>query len=194
MDINFHYYAVKTLAIHAGFDEECAQIIARYSQFVDDFTIYKTMVLDNVPTFARHLAKPYKGKWLFTPVTTGFDSWFEMARLALEQNQRNITIPFHFIPPHTKLNEVKTGDERTAWRVVPAKMDLGHLICGLLTDAKDKFIHAPQATENLMRIGILLHIFADTYAHQNFSGFWDWENYCELTGCRDENGQDITSK
>lgn len=51
------------------------------------------------------------------------------------------------------------------------KMDLGHLICGLLTDAKDKFIHAPQATENLMRIGILLHIFADTYAHQNFSGF-----------------------
>lgn len=87
MDINFHYYAVKTLAIHAGFDEECAQIIARYSQFVDDFTIYKTMVLDNVPTFARHLAKPYKGKWLFTPVTTGFDSWFEMARLALEQNQ-----------------------------------------------------------------------------------------------------------
>lgn len=35
MDINFHYYAVKTLAIHAGFDEECAQIIARYSQFVD---------------------------------------------------------------------------------------------------------------------------------------------------------------
>ena len=24
MDINFHYYAVKTLAIHAGFDEECA--------------------------------------------------------------------------------------------------------------------------------------------------------------------------
>lgn len=193
MDINFHYYAVKTLAVHAGFDEERAQIIAKYSQFVDDFTVYKTMVLDNVPPFAAHLAKRHKGKWLFTPVTTGFDSWFEMARLITEKNQRNITIPFHFIPPHAKLNEVKTGDERTAWRVVPANMNLDHLICRLLNEAMDKFREAPQSTESLMRIGMLLHIFADTYAHQNFSGFWNWENHCKLTSCYDENRNDITS-
>jgi hypothetical protein len=37
MDINFHYFAVKTLALHAGFLEFEAQIIAEYSQYVDDY-------------------------------------------------------------------------------------------------------------------------------------------------------------
>lgn len=193
MDLNFHYYAVKTLAVRAGFPEREGQIIANYSQFVDDFTIYNKIRLSEVPEFARHLATKHKSEWLFSPVTTGFDSWFEMARLIKEENQKYITVPFHFIPPHTKLNEKKKGDERIVWRVIPAQMDSESLIRSLMLDAQNRFKANPRAPENLIRIGLLIHIFADTYAHQNFSGFWGWENYCQLTKCIDiKTHEDVT--
>ena len=38
MNIDFHYFVIKTLACAAGFSEEDAQTIAYYSQQVDDFT------------------------------------------------------------------------------------------------------------------------------------------------------------
>jgi len=194
MDLNFHYYAVKTLAVRAGFAEEDAQVIANYSQFVDDFTNFFPMFFKDVPAFAQHLGIDFGLFWVFYPVTTGFDKWYDMARLALEKNQRNITVPYHFIPPHTKLNEEKKGDERIAWRVKPARMDSESLIQGLLLKAKDTFKDKPDAKENLIRIGALLHTFADTYAHQNFSGFWGWENYCTLTSVYDNvKKTDITS-
>lgn len=39
MDLNFHYFAVKTIARDAGFCENDAQLIAAYSQFIDDYDI-----------------------------------------------------------------------------------------------------------------------------------------------------------
>lgn len=193
MDLNFHYYAVKTLAIRAGFTEEQGQVIANYSQFVDDFTSFVPIILDDVPDFAQHLATKWGNKWLFTPVTTGFESWFDMARLILEVNQRAITVPFHFIPPHAKLNEKKEGDERTEWRVVAAHMNVDSQIRDLMLEAQRAFIDNPDDKVNLIRIGLLLHIFADTYAHQNFSGFWGWENYCSLEHVYDNSTkEDIT--
>lgn len=194
MDLNFHYYAVKTLAILAGFSEEQGQIIANYSQFVDDFTNYRKMFFSQVPEFAQHLAKKQKLGWLFSPVTTGFESWFDMARLITETNQKNITIPFHFIPPHDKLNEKKEGNDRIAWRVIPAHMNTDSLIRELMLDAQHKFQSNPNTRENLIRIGLLVHIFADTYAHQNFSGFWGWENYCTLTLCCENDYQENLTK
>lgn len=45
-----------------------------------------------------------------------------------------------------------------------------------------------------MRIGMLLHTFADTYAHQNFSGFHGWENFSYLVKVTDNfnHDKDIT--
>lgn len=195
MDLNFHYYAVKTLAFRAGFSEEDAQTIANYSQFVDDYTKFFPMVLDDVPEFAQHLGVKFLGVWIFWPVTTGFDSWVDMLRLVTEEHQKTITVPFHFIPPHTKLNEKITGDNRVAWRVVPAHMSTDSLIRELMLGAKKDFQDNPDNRKvNLMHIGMLLHTFADTYAHQNFSGFWGWENYCKLTRVVDNvTNKDITA-
>ena len=50
----------------------------------------------------------------------------------------------------------------------------------MLLSARDSYFENP-APANLIRIGMLLHTFADTYAHQNFSGFWGWENNAQLT-------------
>ena len=43
MDINFHYYTVKALAVYAGFSEEYSQLIAEYSQFTDDYSLRGTL-------------------------------------------------------------------------------------------------------------------------------------------------------
>lgn len=192
MDINFHYYTVKTLAVKAGYTDDEAQTIANYSQFVDDFTNYKYMLLSSVPDFARHLATKITGSvWLFNPVTTGFESWFDMALLLLEKNQKNILTPFHFIPQHKKLNEKNTNREE--WRVVPARLELDSLIQQLLVEAKALYLQN-NSKENTIRLGLLLHIFADTYAHQGYSGSQGWENYAKLLSVTDNrNGKDITS-
>jgi hypothetical protein len=71
MDINFHYFAVKAIACTSGFEEEEAQMIADYSQFVDDFNLYAYIWLSEVPEFARYLSKEIlPGLYCFNPVTT----------------------------------------------------------------------------------------------------------------------------
>lgn len=177
MDISYHYFAVKVLAIKAGFKEDDAQRIAFYSQAVDDYDSYIPILLENIPPYARHLAKKVSDKWLFYPVTTGFNSWFDYSRLVLESNQRSITIPFHFIPPQMLTVPVSS---RTEYRVIPAQMSTPSLIQDMLLKARDSYFDNP-VPAGLIRIGVLLHTFADTYAHQNFSGFWGWENNAKLT-------------
>jgi hypothetical protein len=193
MDINFHYYAVKAVAIRAGFSEPEAQIIASYSQFVDDFDESGYVILDNVPIWARHLSiqKP-DGSYWFRQVTTGFNSWFDMAALALESNQKWIVTPFHFFPK-APLN---TLPNRADLRVVPARMDADSLLRDMLVAARAGFLAggAGERSVYLLRIGVLLHIFADTYAHQRFSGFRGWENHSYLTNVTDNiSNTDVTS-
>ncbi len=191
MDINYHYFAVKSLALKAGYIEDDAQLLASYSQFVDDFDLYAYMYLDNVPDYARHLAyKLPNGKWLFNPVTTGFNSLPDFARLILDRYQRRVVIPFHFIPLQ-RLNTKQTS--RANWRTIPASLDTPSLMTELLTKAKQQYIDK-QERYNLMRIGMLLHTFADTYAHQGFSGFQGWENHSMLTKVINNiNNEEITA-
>lgn len=177
MNINFHYFAIKVLAIKAGFKEDDAQKIAFYSQAVNDYDIQTPILLESIPSYAQHLSKKRADKWLFFPVTTGFGNQFDYARLVLESNQRSITIPFHFIPTQKLTVPVSS---RTEYRVRPGKMSTPSLIQNMMIEARDKYIKSSTPT-NLIRIGMLLHTFADTYAHQNFSGFWGWENYAKLT-------------
>ena len=46
MDKNFHYYAVKVIATLAGFRPDEAQIIAQFSQFVDDFILSQAIPIN----------------------------------------------------------------------------------------------------------------------------------------------------
>ncbi len=192
MDINFHYFAIRTIAEKAGFSAADAQRLACYSQFVDDYDITFPFFVAEVPDYAAHLCKdtPY-GK-LFSPVTTGFNSWFDMAMLVREKNQEYIVTPFHFVP-HAPLNAAVA--DRAAYRVVPQRPDAESLLWGLLEEARDAYRGAGESDKpvRLIQLGLLCHIFADTYAHQNFSGLWGWENHCRLEAVTDnEDGGDIT--
>ena len=78
MDITFHYFAVKTLALEAGFPGAEAQRLAAFSQFVDDFDRRGSLYCGNVPRYIRLSrdhdlyspgGSPLEGN--FEPVTTG---------------------------------------------------------------------------------------------------------------------------
>lgn len=132
MDITFHYYAVLALARQAGFSADEAQIVATYSQFVDDYTLKQPFPVTDVPDFARVLCSQKKDLLLLHPVTTGFSSWFDMAQLGLERDQKYILTPFHFITPQRPDTE-----KREELRVTPDYADSGSLLWGCMEQARE---------------------------------------------------------
>ena len=77
----------------------------------------------------------------------------------------SILVPFHFIPGNPDAaSAVRRITPAGRWTVTPHS-----------PIAKQMLIMALQ-TRNLYRIGIALHAYADTWAHQNFSGLNDISN------------------
>lgn len=170
MDINFHYFAVKTLAVKAGFPEEEAQIIAEFSQYVDDFNRLFKLECDNIPDYMTKdsvfASNFIVGKEL-KPVTTGFSDIIDNANIALSDGPKFIVSPFHFIP-------AQVANDYTNIATVPAKMDSHSIITDLVIGTINLYKSAgnsDEKTKSLVQLGLYLHIFADTYAHQGFSGY-----------------------
>lgn len=170
MDISFHYFAVKTLAIEAGFDATSAQTIATFSQYIDDYNAYLPRSYTNIPETLKQDSKYdvfiSDSPLNFNPPTTGFVDTMDLATLLLPRSQKFTVLPFHFIP--------RTLSDLQARRLVTEEASIGDgsLISGCLTAACTQYKTATAATRKhaLMRIGMLLHTFADTCAHQKFSG------------------------
>ncbi len=72
---------------------------------------------------------------------------------------KNVYVPFHFIP-----GDYKQADERKD------KRQSRHCVTPGSTNARELLKRAFK-TKNLYRIGMALHTFADTWSHQNFTGF-----------------------
>ncbi|MDR2813435.1 MAG: hypothetical protein LBB79_02080 [Prevotellaceae bacterium] len=196
MNLNFHYFTVKALAFEAGFEENEAQFIANFSQFIDDYDKERDLCCkkEEVPDFAKYLISGEIFGYAFvSPVTTGFVSWFDMVLLMLKARQKWIVTPFHFIP----VKCIKDLPNKDDWRVQVARMDTPSLITGLLANARTQFLSGDAANrhKNLLRIAMLLHTFADTYAHQSFMGYEHWSNETCLSSVTDDCTQEnITDK
>lgn len=195
MNISYHYYTIKTLAVKAGFEEEEAQVIAFYSQMIDDFVLSNVLFLNSCPPdfFLKNgLARKVGEKeWLFLPCPTGID----MIKSVSHNYQRHTLVPFHFIPM-TSLPEIErkqnTGELQTVeemqdrqnfnrliYRCQRADLQVDMLIVELLYQAVEA-VKQEKSYGNLMRLGMTLHTYADTYAHCNFSGFHGYENEAKV--------------
>ena len=204
MDIVFHYFAVKTMALKAGFSEPDAQIIAQSSQMVDDFDFTGYWRCNNVPDYIAKHPEKYDlcvALGFFNPAQTGFlcdglMGYTDYVNLLFERFQKFTCSPFHFIPQHRDADDPIVKE----YRVVPAELNDGSIISDLLEEAMEQYQAArspatPQPKQALMRIGILLHIFADTVAHQMFSGFNANVNLVELVEVtNNDTGDDETEK
>lgn len=197
MDISYHYFAVKTLAREAGFDEKDAQTIASFSQYIDDFNQYVLRRYSNIPNYVKK--SPYDlyiGNIInpanFNPATTGFWDKVDTALLVTSRSQKFTVSPFHFIPKNR--NRVEANDRRAA----PATLNDDSFIANMLHKARNNYLGAIEATgkkQALMHIGMLLHTFADTYAHQLFSGYNEKCNSVTLkSAVNNITGKDETEK
>lgn len=187
MNISFHYFLVKTLAHEACKVENVpmesrAQEIAYYSQLIDDYILCDTYI--RLPKgykppeffFKHKLAEEEKNpivrtatgsKWKFFPANTGIpDVGVDMIKSITVSQQTYTFTPFHFIPPKP-LTEMD-HDSRNRY----------HYQCEKAGEKNILIDHLIQEFKKMepMQLGMLLHTYADTYAHEKFSGFDMTEN------------------
>ena len=165
MQKDFHYYCIVLIALAAGYLPEEIKTIAYASQYVDDETI-------DTPVYG-------EGKrTVFRPIRTAYHG-IEYGLALLHRSQIEVLVPFHFIP-----NAPYAGDPfsyRTERDSAFAR--------GIVRDAL-----ASNGDNRLHRIGIALHTFADTWAHQSFSGIREKNNEVDKLKKRGKYGSQFSRK
>ena len=140
MQEDFHFYAIYALARAAGFDPDKAHIIAYSSQHTDDAKYDHALEFENGGRFQQVLTA---------------HRFFDPKVISKEVCYR-IWLPFHFLPGNLGVDFY----ERLLVRAnsVIAQRIIEEL---LASELKPYTLH---------RLGILLHVYADTWSHQNFMG------------------------
>lgn len=157
MELNFHYHGTYTAAAAAGFSPDEALVIARAAQYVDDCG-----------------GETVQG--------TGQLIWKNLLDAIPGRNQEIQTVltiwpVFHFLPGNFSdidpyVNPLLRDVSKPHLQLAP------QLICGtesaltaaIVQGAKDDYAGSQDKTKSLQRVGITMHVLADTFAHQGFAG------------------------
>lgn len=143
MQIDFHYYAIYVIARLAGFKNTEANIIATSSQMVDDATDFHTIFFSNGEKY-RLTCSAHKA--------LDYRNFEELSN-------SSVWIPFHFLPG----NIVSPGMEPNSKLICRQNSEIAQMMV-------KECIRLCNEPNSLYRLGITLHVFADTWAHQGFSG------------------------
>ena len=147
MDIEFHYWITGIIAHVAGFTEDEAKIIAYSSQFVDENDVSLT-VKD------RSSGKEYIN---FISQT--------MNILKPKPELMRIYPIFHFVPGDPAAHSARRRDGKMHLFNTTQYNEFANELLLAAFKSEEKF--------RLYRIGVATHAFADTWAHQNFTGWHD---------------------
>jgi hypothetical protein len=153
MDIEFHYFITYIIALKAGFNPEEAGIIAYSSQYTDDNdTIFKIHA-GHTDEYANYISQT-------------------MDIIKPQKELMRIYPVFHFMPG--TLTEI-TGNSAL-------RRDGKFHIMNTIPDNLNsrQLLQAALYSRNPYNIGIATHMYADTFAHQNFVGFN--EGFNEMKG------------
>jgi hypothetical protein len=140
MNIDFHYGVIYVVARLAGMDTAQAKVVAHACQYVDDATTPGVLIFEGGESFER-FASAHR--------------LFDYHNLLNGQN-RLVWAPFHFLPG----GEGKTLEERALCRPDSA----------IARAMVKRAIAARTQANGLHRLGVTLHVYVDTWAHQGFSG------------------------
>ncbi len=155
MQRDFHYYAVKALAVNAGFSQEEAEIIAYSSEYVDDAVDYQEIQLNDYPEidFER------LSNGIFNPICTAHRG-LQFFKAFNSDIQSKVYISFHFIPEikENKINYLTQPNNILSKELIEIAVN------ELLNSEGELRI------QKLVKLGIAIHSYADTWSHQNFSG------------------------
>jgi hypothetical protein len=165
MQIDFHHGVTYVTARLAGFDHPEASIIAYSAQYVDDATNSGLIKFDNGAMFSR-ISSAHK--------MLDYRNFQELAN-------HLVWIPFHFLPGN---GGRKAGED------LEGKF-IEKLICRPHSDVAQQMvrdcIQRRHPAYGLYRLGITMHVYVDTWAHQGFAGVNHRVN--EATTLLDENDE-----
>jgi hypothetical protein len=146
MDIEFHYYMMYLIAAKAGFGVKDAYTIAYASQYVDDNDLKLEIDKDR---------------------STGYRNYISQTMNILKPKAKLFRIYplFHFVPGDPVSKTAFRKDGKMHWlNTTPDSQNANAIM------------DAAARTKNPHRIGVAGHSFADTWAHQNFVGYYDGFN------------------
>ncbi len=157
MQIDFHHATTFVAARIAGFDTKQANTIAYASQYVDDATSDGPVRFTNKFLYQR-----------ISPAHKMIDT-----RNTRDLDNHQVWIPFHFLP----------GNGGMAAGTNPSGKVVNRLICTpnspIARDMVRQAIVERDKPYGLHRLGITMHVYADTWAHQGFAGLLDSVNDVE---------------
>jgi hypothetical protein len=146
MDIEYHYYITFIIALRAGFRKEQAYKIAYSSQYTDDNDTSYKINEGQVDAYENYISQTMD--------------------ITKPQEERLRIYPlFHFMP----------GTSNEIWQSSPDRKDgKFHLLNATPNNQNAAtLLNDALLSGNVSRIGIATHMFADTFAHQNYVGFKD---------------------
>ena len=148
MQIDFHHTATYVIARYAGFHHREAETIAYCSQYVDDATNRGTIVFNNGAMYDR-IASAHK--------MLDYSNFKELAN-------HQVWIPFHFLPGNGGL---RAGEN-------PGDSFINKIVCRPDSHVARRMVNRCILEQDtpyaLHRLGITMHVYADTWAHQGFAG------------------------
>lgn len=148
MQIDFHHATTYVVARDAGFDHADADIIAYACQYVDDATSSGTIYFDNRAVYNR-ISSAHKM----------FDQ-----RNTEELANHCVWLPFHFLPGNGAL----LADQQ------PTANFIEKIVCTPNSQIAQEMVRDAILEKNrayaLHRLGVTMHVYADTWAHQGFAG------------------------
>ena len=154
MHIDFHHAATYVIARNAGFNHDEAAVVSYAAQYVDDAVTEGPVVFNNGAMYQR-----------ISPAHPSADA----ANLDNKQN-RMTWLPFHFLPGNHGL---PAGEN-------PPGTFIDKLVCTQDSHVAKDMIRSCINTQgrpySLQRLGITMHVLADTFAHQGFAGVKDEVN------------------
>ncbi len=143
--------------MHDDFHYYCTRVLARAAGFSDEDSHVLAYASQYVDDAKEH--KPIVvGNHIFDPVRTAY---LGLRSYSWSVNKR-IFIPFHFLPPQPIRSQADTF-------ITEPDSEFSHMVIQHALQEKDRAFR-------LVRLGIALHTYADTFAHQGFSGRRHREN------------------
>jgi len=140
VNIDFHYGVIYLVSRLAGLEKPEAEIVAHCCQYVDDATVSGTLEFAGGESYERFASAHKMSDYMNISNTSDKRVW----------------APFHFLPA----GEGDTLEDKSICKPDSAI-------------ARDMVAHAiaNRGAENaLHRLGVTLHVYVDTWAHQNFTG------------------------
>ncbi|MGJ8647814.1 MAG: DUF6765 family protein [Marinomonas colpomeniae] len=148
MQIDGHHTLTYVVARLAGLDHKDADIVAYSAQYIDEATNEGVIKFDNGAMYHR---------------TSSAHKMMDYRNSDTLANQR-VWVPFHFLPGNGGLLAGENPEGKFIEKLIckPDSHVARDMLKSMMADSHKNY--------SLHRLGITLHVYADTFAHQGFAG------------------------